>query len=253
MPCYNCMHTVPHAIESVLRQTHQEFELIVIDDASSDETLIVLQQFVERDHRIKLIRNSINSRISSTQFEPRNQGLCIASGHFISYLDADNMWCPSFLEGLLLPFNDPAIKLTYCNSINYYSSTEKSAVISRDKRLLFWHGDDCTIYKTVRPDLKCLGFTQYIDTNEIMHRADVLSEIGGGWAVEHPRRPELLAAQGFIRPHRRFNDLEFTERVLETFGPSAVHHIDRTFVHFFYPSAIRNRSSVCRWPLSCEY
>ena len=86
MPAYNNEHYIVESISSVLLQTYTNWELIVIDDASNDNTSSVLDRFT--DKRIKLISNSINKGVAAT----RNIGIKAASGQYIAFLDSDDLW-----------------------------------------------------------------------------------------------------------------------------------------------------------------
>ncbi len=89
IPTYNRADFVTHAIESVLRQTFQDFEIIVIDDGSSDHTQSVLRYFGDR---IRLISQS-NQGVSSA----RNAGVAVALGRWLAFLDSDDEWHPTYL------------------------------------------------------------------------------------------------------------------------------------------------------------
>lgn len=94
MPAYNAERTITEAIESVLNQTYSEFELIVINDCSTDETKEIVEKYVASDSRIKLINNSINTGVSTS----RNTGIMNAKGEYIAFLDSDDMWRKDKLE-----------------------------------------------------------------------------------------------------------------------------------------------------------
>jgi glycosyltransferase involved in cell wall biosynthesis len=94
IPIYNGENTIKKTIESVLNQTFTDFELIVIDDGSQDSTLAVLEDI--KDFRLKVF-SFPNAGVS----ESRNRGLAKASGEFISFLDADDLWTPDKLEAQL--------------------------------------------------------------------------------------------------------------------------------------------------------
>ena len=92
MPTYNRAHILPRAIESVLNQSYQNFELIIIDDGSSDDTYRVMKSY--KDQRIRYIRYTENYG----QSHARNVGINMAKGEYIAFLDSDNEWIPSHLE-----------------------------------------------------------------------------------------------------------------------------------------------------------
>ncbi len=100
IPTYNRAHLVGRAIQSVLNQTYQDFELIVVDDGSTDNTKKGIKSF--KDHRICYIRYRENRRASAA----RNVGIRIAKGDFISFLDDDDEYLPNFLEELIQVFQN---------------------------------------------------------------------------------------------------------------------------------------------------
>jgi len=93
MPAYNSDNFVGDAIESVLAQTYPHFELIVCDDGSTDKTLEIVESYVERDPRIRLLRNKFRSVSLNA-----NSGVAAARYPWIARLDADDMATPDRLE-----------------------------------------------------------------------------------------------------------------------------------------------------------
>lgn len=91
VPCYNGSQFIAETIASVLNQTYPTFELIIVNDGSSDNSVEVIDQF--KDERISLI-NKKNSGVSDS----RNVGLNVAKGEFIIFLDADDLIQNDFLE-----------------------------------------------------------------------------------------------------------------------------------------------------------
>lgn len=88
MPTHNRAGYIGIAIESVLIQTYSDWELIVVDDGSTDETEAVVEAFIKRDARIHYIRQNQNKGIAST----RNNGVAQARGRYIAMLDSDDAW-----------------------------------------------------------------------------------------------------------------------------------------------------------------
>lgn len=88
VPTYNRAHLLPRSLQSVLRQTFAHFELIVVDDGSSDDTRDVVQRM--DDPRIRYIRLPENRGVAAA----RNQGIRAYKGDFIAFLDSDDEWLP---------------------------------------------------------------------------------------------------------------------------------------------------------------
>lgn len=95
MPCYNAGNLISQSIESVTSQTYKDWELLIIDDCSQDNSADVVKAYCEKDSRIKYLKTDVSS---GTPAEPRNVGIRAARGRFIAFLDSDDLWLPSKLE-----------------------------------------------------------------------------------------------------------------------------------------------------------
>lgn len=110
MPCFNGERFLAEAIDSVLGQTLQAFELIVVDDGSTDGSSAILERYSDQhSDRIRVIRQT-NGGVSSA----RNVGVAAAGGDFLGFLDADDYWDPRFLERMVQGLSDPATAIAYC-------------------------------------------------------------------------------------------------------------------------------------------
>ncbi|MDP2025292.1 glycosyltransferase [Sulfuriferula sp.] len=108
MPCYNCAAHLATSIGSVLAQTYTDWELIVVDDGSTDTS--AAQVATLDDPRIQLIRQA-NAGVSAA----RNRALQAANSELVAFLDADDIWAPTFLEAMLKALDaQPAAALAYC-------------------------------------------------------------------------------------------------------------------------------------------
>lgn len=94
MAAYNAEKTIEQAINSVLSQTYPDFELLVVNDCSTDKTAMLAEAIVKKDDRVRLISNEKNSGVSYT----RKHGLEEASGEWVAILDSDDAWAPKKLE-----------------------------------------------------------------------------------------------------------------------------------------------------------
>ena len=93
MPAYNAEKYIAASIESVLAQTYSDWELVVVDDGSTDSTATIVKEFVKRDQRIKYVFQE-NGRLGKA----RNTGIRNASGSLIAFLDSDDLWIKTKLE-----------------------------------------------------------------------------------------------------------------------------------------------------------
>lgn len=96
MPTYNVERFIPQAIESVLQQTHHDWELLIIDDGSTDNSNSVAQRYADKDSRITVFKKK-NGGLS----DARNYGLEKASGEYVHFFDSDDSIVPNFYETLL--------------------------------------------------------------------------------------------------------------------------------------------------------
>ena len=93
-PLYNSSLFISHTISSVLEQTHTNWEHIIIDDASTDNSASIVEQFAAKDPRISLIKLPKNTGAANC----RNHATKLAKGSFIAFLDSDDLWTPTKLE-----------------------------------------------------------------------------------------------------------------------------------------------------------
>jgi glycosyltransferase involved in cell wall biosynthesis len=108
MPCFNAARYLSTSIDSVLTQTYADWELITVDDGSTDATLPKLKSL--GDERIR-VYSQVNQGVSSA----RNLGLSHARGMFVAFLDSDDTWAPDFLARMLQAImGEPDIALVYC-------------------------------------------------------------------------------------------------------------------------------------------
>lgn len=94
MPCYNAKHLISQSIDSVLSQTYENWELLITDDCSTDNSVEIVKRYCKMDSRIDLLVSKQNQGIAKT----RNLSIERAKGHFIAFLDNDDLWLPNKLE-----------------------------------------------------------------------------------------------------------------------------------------------------------
>lgn len=93
-PSYNSARFISTTIESVLSQTYNNWEMLIVDDCSQDNSLEIISRNVSKDSRIKLI--SLDQNVGAA--EARNIALRAAKGRFVAFLDSDDVWYPNKLE-----------------------------------------------------------------------------------------------------------------------------------------------------------
>ncbi len=108
-PLYNSEKFLPYTIESVINQTYKNWELLIVDDMSTDNSLQIAMQYAQCDSRIKVIQLKENSGPAIA----RNVAIEAAKGKYIAFLDSDDLWLPTKLENQLKFMNDKNISFSY--------------------------------------------------------------------------------------------------------------------------------------------
>lgn len=111
MPVYNAQRFLSQTIDSVLSQSYSDFELIMIDDCSTDNSLEILKEYEQKDSRVLVFRNDKNRGVSFT----RNFGVKKAKSDYIAFIDSDDMWTADKLEkqiNLINKYPDTAVCYT---------------------------------------------------------------------------------------------------------------------------------------------
>ena len=114
IPTYQREEFLPETLQSVLNQTYPIFEILVVDDGSTDSTSHLVRSFRERDDRISYLYQTNRGHASA-----RNKGIELSRGKYIAFLDSDDLWKPKKLEKQIEIFqSDPEIGMIYCSG--YY-------------------------------------------------------------------------------------------------------------------------------------
>lgn len=123
IPLYNCAKHLKHTVKAVIKQTHANWEMIIVNDASTDDSLEKAMEFAD-DSRIKILNLEKNAGVGAA----RNAGIALASGRYVAFLDSDDLWSNDKLEKQLafMQKNSAAISHTGYAFIN-----EKGSVLSQ--------------------------------------------------------------------------------------------------------------------------
>lgn len=131
MPMHNSAAFVGEAIESVLAQSYSEWELIIVDDESTDASVSIVEAYAQKDSRIRLFRNSKPIKMPSA---PRNMGLSMAKGRYIAFLDSDDMWLPEKLTQQIPLMQNPQVAIVYSNYEKMTESGKKTGRVIKAPR-----------------------------------------------------------------------------------------------------------------------
>ncbi len=154
MPTFNRADRISAAIRSVQAQSHENFELLIIDDGSDDDTASVLKEF-ENDPRIRVFWND-HLGVSAA----RNTGLENATGQYVFYLDSDNTWTPEFVATMIVAFQISGKSCLYGAS-----ELQSASGITQGYRGEPFNWQHCLS-------------GNYVDMNVFCHHADLIDRIG---------------------------------------------------------------------------
>ncbi len=165
IPLYNKSEYIEKTIQSVIDQDFSDFEIIVIDDGSTDNGIAILKRF--KDNRIKLYQQE-NKGVSAA----RNKGISKANGKYIALLDADDVWYSNHLTELqsqIIQFPDAGL---YCNNyeIYLYKNTKRNAQFN------FSYKTDCLIVKDF---FRASIINSVAWTSAVAFRKDKFNVVGG--------------------------------------------------------------------------
>jgi teichuronic acid biosynthesis glycosyltransferase TuaG len=109
MPSYNCKEYISYSIESVIEQTYKDWELLIVDDYSTDGTVDLLKEWEKGDGRIRIFYQTVNEGAAVA----RNIALAHARGRYIAFLDSDDRWKKDKLEAQLAYMMDNKYAFTF--------------------------------------------------------------------------------------------------------------------------------------------
>lgn len=155
-PCYNSSAFISQTIASVISQNYSNWEMIIVDDCSTDNSAEIIKSYSEIDSRIKYFKTEIASGSPTT---PRNIGISKAKGRFIAFLDSDDLWLPEKLAIQLPLFEDDNVVIVY----SYYKKiSEDGKNLSRVIKSSSLHSYQTLLFGN---EIGCL--TAVIDTTKV--------------------------------------------------------------------------------------
>ncbi|WP_288568921.1 glycosyltransferase family 2 protein [uncultured Treponema sp.] len=129
MPAHNAAKTIKESIDSVLSQTFTDWDLLVINDSSIDETEQIVSEYTRKDSRIRLL---YTDKSVGKPFYPRNIGIKAAEGRFIAFLDSDDVWLATKLEKQIPLFDDEKVAIVF----SYYEKFATNEAETKKNRVI---------------------------------------------------------------------------------------------------------------------
>ena len=122
IPVYNAENEICKAIDSIINQTLKDLQIILIDDGSKDNSLVICKEYEKKDVRIKVIHQD-NAGVSVA----RNRGIDVAEGEYIGFVDSDDWIDPDMYENLLYEAEKTKSDVVMCDAVSVYPDGKKQA------------------------------------------------------------------------------------------------------------------------------
>lgn len=133
-PSYNCSKFIRETIDSVLKQTYENWELLITDDCSTDDSRDVIGEYVAKDNRIKLFKLEKNGGAGVA----RNNSIREAKGQYFAFLDSDDRWMPHNLERKINFMQEKNCSVAYSSYLTCYEDGKmKGIVVCRSHETAF--------------------------------------------------------------------------------------------------------------------
>ncbi|WP_407119862.1 glycosyltransferase family 2 protein [Bradyrhizobium sp. STM 3561] len=167
VPCYNYGRFLPDCLKSILTQEGVDIDIIVVDDASTDQSSQIARRFTDADSRVKLIRNSRNKG----HIETYNIGFAQATGTYVFLLSADDVLTPGALaRAATLMEMHPTVGFAYGWSVPFTSTLPPARTEAR--RWTVWNGEQWV-------SALCRRGANVIRSSDALIRRSVLEKVGG--------------------------------------------------------------------------
>lgn len=126
-PLYNSEKYISETIESVLSQSFGDWEMIIVDDCSTDSSFQIAFGYTKKDKRIKLFKNETNLGVAAT----RNHGLRMATGKYIAFIDSDDLWAENKLERQIAFMSENKLAFSYSKYCTFNSDDKNKRKVVR--------------------------------------------------------------------------------------------------------------------------
>jgi glycosyltransferase involved in cell wall biosynthesis len=203
LPTLNRAKTLGRAIQSVLDQTFGDFELIIVDDGSTDDTKLVFDKYAGQE-KVRLISQLVPGCSAA-----RNIGVCVSRGRYVAFQDSDDEWVPDKLEKAVEALEDsgPEVGVFYSDMIR----------IEEDGRQSYWHSPD--VERGVLINERILDFqVACIGIQSAVIKRDCFSKVG----LFDERLPRFIDLELFIRLADQFDFIHCREPLVWYYGGSGI-------------------------------
>lgn len=202
MPAYNAERFIEEAIRSVMAQTVTDWELLVLDDGSTDSTADIVTQLVAEDARIRYLPNEHNMGVART----RNRGFDLCNGKYVALIDSDDVWLPDKLARQITCLEENKADIVCCS---YAIVDLDGKPVKPDYIVPEWIDLDCLLQENVIGCSTVVFISQILETHrfhvDYFHEDYVLwlQLLRDGYHVVGCK--EILAKWRFLENSRSFN------------------------------------------------
>ncbi len=200
MPAYNCGDFIGTTLDSVINQSYKNWEVIVVDDCSTDNTADVVQEYIKKDNRIKYHKLEKNSGAAVA----RNKAIDLATGKYMAFLDSDDVWFPEKLTKQIgfMEENDYGFTCTSYTKIDEQGEYLNRTIVAQSKRdydgvLKTCPGNSTVVYNAEKlgkfkiPDIKKRN--DYVMWLQVIKKEKYL------YGIEEPLGSHRIRTEGISR------------------------------------------------------
>jgi teichuronic acid biosynthesis glycosyltransferase TuaG len=218
-PSYNSAAFIAETIESVIAQRFKNWEMIVVDDKSTDNTCEVVERFIANGANINLVKLAANGGVA----EARNVGLSLAKGKYIAFLDSDDIWLPEKLAVQVQYMDERSLPMTFCayqrvDIEGNLISGQINAPREIDYQTLLWH--NLIIFSTSLTLRSAIGDLKFVKLGheDWIFWLDLFKKCGKGYGINKSMalyrvRKGSISANKFIAIHSTWTMLRQHEKI----------------------------------------
>ena len=163
IPIYNRAHLVGETLDSILAQTYTSWECIIVDDGSTDDSIQVVEGYVNKDNRFTLYKRPDSLKKGGNSC--RNYGLEKSQGMYINWFDSDDWMHPEFLLRKLAYFEDKSLDFVISTSVDWHHDGSTSAIYETSNE-----GQQITAYNFIKGTIHCI-------TNDFMAKRSSIGSL----------------------------------------------------------------------------
>lgn len=228
-PAYNAEKFIAETIESVLKQTYSNWEMIIVDDRSRDRTIEIIKEYQKKDRRIKLIKLEKNSGSAIA----RNTAMDQSKGKYLAFLDSDDLWLPEKLEKQVAFMENKNIAFSFTRYVRVREDGTETTMISKVPEIVTYEDlmKQCVIgCLTVMLDREKIGNMRMVNIRTRQDYAFWLKILRNGYLAYG--YPEILAHYRLVENSISSNKVQAAKRNWYVYRSIEKHNLPRALWYF---------------------